>query len=395
MALNFLNLLMVKIRIPVILLLLVILVTSCKGTGERGEEISEERETMKTAFIGTYTKKEGHVDGKGAGIYSISQNSETGALVMGETVAEIINPSFVKTSPDKKFLYAVSELGPRDAASGFIHSFRINPDNTLVETGKISTEGFAPCYIAEDPSGKFVFVANYVGGVVMMYNKKDDGSLKKIQKITLEDPENSHPHSVTISADNRHVYIADLGRDRIYIFDLNVEEGSLSPNKIPFISLKEGAGPRHFAISPKGKYAYSINELNSTISAFKIVNTGELTGISEISSLPEDYSEKNSAADIHIHPSGKFLYVSNRGHNSIAAFGIDENSGELSLLGFTPTGGEIPRNFAISRNGKFLYVANQNSNNITGFNIDQATGTLKDAGIDLEINTPVCIEFLN
>ena len=386
---------MFKIRIPVNLLLLIILVTSCKGTGERGAEISENGETMQTAFIGTYTKKEGHVDGKGAGIYAISQNSETGALVMGETVAEIINPSFVKTSADKKYLYAVSELGPNDAVSGFIHSYRINMDNTLVETGKISTEGFAPCYIAEDPSGKYVFVANYVGGVVMMYTKNDDGSLEKSQKIILEDPENSHPHSVTISSDNRHVYTADLGRDRIYIFDLNVEEGSLSPNKIPFISLKEGAGPRHFAISPNGKYAYSINELNSTISAFKIVNTGELTRISEIPSLPGDYSEKNSAADIHIHPSGKFLYVSNRGHNSIAAFKIHEDSGRLDLMEFTPTGGEIPRNFAITGDGKFLFVANQNSNNITGFKIDEESGALHQAGINLEVNTPVCIEFLN
>ena len=386
---------MFKIKIPVILLFLGIIVTSCKGTGERASEISEKGETMETAFIGTYTKKEGHVDGKGAGIYSISQNSETGALVMGETVAEIINPSFVKTSADKKFLYAVSELGPRDAASGFIHSYRINTDNTLVETGKISTEGFAPCYIAEDPSGKYVFVANYVGGVVMMYTKNEDGSLKKSQKIVLEDPENSHPHSVTISSDNRHVYIADLGGDRIYIFDLNVEEGSLSPNKIPFISLKEGAGPRHFAISPNGKYAYSINELNSTISAFKIGATGELIPISEISSLPGDYSEKNSAADIHIHPSGKFLYVSNRGHNSIAGFKIEEDSGELELIGITPTGGEIPRNFAITGDGKFLYVANQNSNNITGFTIGQETGALQQAGINLTVNTPVCIEFLD
>lgn len=382
-------------RIPVFLLLLVFLATSCKGTKEKAANTPEPSVSMETAFIGTYTKKEGHVDGKGEGIYTMYQNSETGALVMGETVAKLINPSFVKTSADKKFLYAVSELGPRDAASGFIHSYRINPDNTLVETGKISTEGFAPCYIAEDPSGKFIFVANYVGGVVMMYKKNEVGSLQKSQKIILEDAENSHPHSVTISADNRHVYIADLGGDRIYIFDLNVEEGSLSPNKIPFISLKEGAGPRHFDISPNGKFAYSINELNSTISAFKIANTGELIPISEISSLPGDYLEKNSAADIHIHPSGKFLYVSNRGHNSIAGFKIDENSGEMDLIGFTPTGGEIPRNFAISSNGKYLYVANQNSNNITGFKIDEDTGALQQTGIDLVVNTPVCIEFLD
>ena len=385
---------MSNIKISGYLLFLVILTTSCKGTGEKPAHTPETSVSRETAYIGTYTKKEGHVDGRGEGIYSIYQNSETGELTMGETVAKVINPSFVKASADKRFLYAVSELGPGDAESGFIHSYQINPDNSLVETGKISTEGFAPCFIAEDPSGNFIFVANYVGGVVMMYSKNTDGSLKQKKKIVLENAEKSHPHSVTITADNKHVYIADLGLDRIWIFDLNVAEETLTPNTTPFIGLEEGAGPRHFAITSAGNFAYSINELNSTISAFKIANTGALMPVSEISSLPRDFSEKNSAADIHIHPSGKFLYVSNRGHNSIAAFEIDKDFGELSLIGFTPTGGEIPRNFAITGNGKFLYVANQNSNNITGFPIDLETGTLENAGINLEVNTPVCIEFL-
>ncbi len=381
--------------VPVFLLLPVLLGISCKGTGKKDMITPSNTATMETAFIGTYTKKEGHVDGRGEGIYTMYQNSDTGALIMGETVAEIINPSFIKISANKKNLYAVSELAPRDGESGFIHSYRINKDNSLEEIGKISTESFAPCYIAEDPTGNFIFVANYVGGVVMMYKKNKDGSLIRNEKITFGDPENSHPHSVTISRNGKHVYIADLGHDRIWIFDLNVKKGIIKPNKTPFVQLKEGAGPRHFTIAANGKFAYSINELHSSVSTFKIESAGELFHISDSSSLPEDFSGKNSAADIHLHPSGNFLYVSNRGHNSIAAFKINIETGILTLLGFTSTEGEIPRNFAVTKDGKYLFAANQNSNNITGFTINQHTGNLKPLGVNLKIKTPVCIEFMN
>ncbi len=350
--------------------------------------------TMNPIYIGTYTKKEGHVNGQAEGIYTVYQHPETGVLKMGKTVAEVTNPSFVKTSGDNKYLYAVSELGPGDGPAGLIYSFKIKNDHSLEATGSISTESFAPCYITEDQRGNFMFVANYVGGVVMMYEKNADGSLKKLQKITLENPESSNPHSVNISSNNKFVYITDLGNDRVWIFDLNEENKSLQPNKTPFVQLEKGSGPRHFAFSKTNDFAYTINELNSSISAFKIQENGELTHLMNISSLPDDFSQKNSAADIHIHPSGNFLYVSNRGHNSIGSFQIDQNTGRIENIGFTTTRGATPRNFAISPDGAFLYVANQDSNDLVSFKIDPQSGNLNALGTKLEVMTPVCIEFL-
>lgn len=372
---------------------IVLFSVSCKKSQEKSEP-APGNESMEIAYVGTYTKKEGHVDGKGEGIYTIYQDPSNGELKFGTVAAKIINPSFIKISADKESLYAVSELGPGDGGSGFIHSYRINKDKSLTETGKLSTEGYAPCYIAEDPTGKFIFVANYVGGVVMMYEKNPDGSLIKKNNITFADPANSHPHSVTISANAKHFYVADLGQDKIWIFDLNAETGEINPNNIPFIQLTEGAGPRHFSIDAAGNYAYSINELNSRVSSFKIEDSGALVHLQDISSLPKDFTGKNSAADIHIHPAGNFLYVSNRGHNSIASFKISPETGILKVIGFTSTEGEVPRNFAISTAGNYLYAANQNSNNIIGFSINPATGKLEPIGVDLRINTPVCLEFM-
>src|SRR5690606_33610836 len=282
-----------------------------------------------------------------------------------------------------------------DGAAGLIYSYKIKDDYSLEETGRISTESFAPCYIAEDKSGEFVFVANYVGGVVMMYEKNPDGSLKKLQKLTLENPEKSNPHSVNISFDNRFVYITDLGNDRVWIFNLDKENKTLNPNETPYIQLEKGSGPRHFAFSKTNEFAYSINELNSSISAFRVGQNGVLGHSEDISTLPEDFTEKNSGADIHIHPSGEFLYVSNRGHNSIGSFRIDKKTGKLDNISFTATQGATPRNFSISPDGSFLYVANQDSNDIVSFKIDRDKGTLSPEKNKLEIKTPVCIEFLN
>lgn len=349
--------------------------------------------SMAPIYVGTYTKKEGHVDGKAEGIYTVYQDRETGILEMGETVAKITNPSFLKTTADKKFLYAVSELGPGDGHAGLLFSYRINDDHSLKEIGSVSTESFAPCYIAEDHSGQYIFVANYVGGVVMMYKKNENGSLKELQKIILENPEDSHPHSVNISEDNKFIYIPDLGQDRIWIFDLDARGDTLTPHKTPYYQLSEGAGPRHFTLSKNGDFAYTVNELNGSISSFKLESNGSLSHLGDISTLPDDFTGKNSAADIHLHPSGKFLYASNRGHNSIVSYSVNEVTGNLQNIAFTPTQGETPRNFAISPDGNFLYVANQDSNNIVPFKIDSATGKLQAAEQQLEIKTPVCIEF--
>jgi len=379
-------------------LCILLLLASCKNDtkeNQKADVVEDTTSTTRPIYVGTYTKKEAHVNGQAEGVYSVYQNPKTGALEMGETVAMVVNPSFVKTSSDNKNLYAVSELGPNDGPAGLIYSFKIKEDYSLEELGNISTESFAPCYVAEDQTGRFIFVANYVGGVVMMYGKKEDGSLKKLQKVTLENPERSNPHSVNISSNNKYVYITDLGNDRIWIFNLDTDSKSLKPNETPFIQLAEGSGPRHFAFSKNNDFAYSINELNGSISAFKIAQNGKLIHLQDISSLPKGFTGENSAADIHIHPSGEFLYVSNRGHNSIGAFLINHKTGSLENIGFTATQGATPRNFAISPNGDFLYIANQDSNNLVSFKIESETGKLAQIGKKLVIKTPVCIEFLN
>jgi len=379
----------------IFLKLSVILLFASFSCGRNSGENTNKEMSLNTIYTGTYTKKEGHVNGQADGIYTLYQDPENGSLKFGATVAKVINPSFVKVSKDNKYLYAVSELGENDAASGFIYSYKINPDHSLTETGKLSTESYAPCHIAMDQTGEFVFVSNYLGGVVVVYKKKADGSLEKTQKINLDDQESSNAHSVNISANNKHAYIADLGNDKIRIFDFDVEKGLLTLNKQPFVALEKGAGPRHFTFSKNDKYAYSINELNSSISVFGINETGTLRLIQNISSIPDGFTDKNSAADIHVHPSGKFLYASNRGHNSIAAFKIDENLGKLEAISYTSTLGKTPRNFAISPKGSYLYAANQDSNTISIFKIDPKNGELIPHLEPLEAKTPVCIEFMN
>ena len=381
-------------KLPVLKLSLILLFSGLSCGRNSGENTNKEM-SLNTIYTGTYTKKEGHVNDQADGIYTLYQNPENGSLKFGATVAKIVNPSFVKVSKDNKYLYAVSEFGGNDAESGFVYSYKINPDNSLTETGKISTESYAPCHIALDQTGAFVFVSNYVGGVAVMYKKKADGSLEKKQIINLDNPESSNAHSVTISANNKHAYIADLGNDKIWIFDFDSEQGKLTPKPQAFIALEKGAGPRHFTFSKNDKFAYSINELNNSISVFGINETGGLELIQNISSLPEDFTGKNSGADIHLHPSGKFIYASNRGHNSIAAFKIDENSGKLEGIGYKSTQGKTPRNFAISPDGNYLYAANQDSNTISIFKINTENGKLTPHLESLEVKTPVCIEFMN
>lgn len=344
-------------------------------------------------YIGTYTKTEGHVDGKADGIYLMHQNGETGALSEPVCVAEVINPSFVKTSKDGKNLYAVSELGPGDGESGYIYSFHRNEDNYLEKLGKISTESFAPCHIEIDQSGKYVFVSNYVGGVVMLYERGEQGKLKKKQKIELENPETSHPHSVSISDDNKFAYINDLGNNKVWIYNFDAEAGELTPQDKPYVKLEEGTGPRHFAFSKDENFAYTINELNSSLSVFGKDSFGGLSLIKTYPSLPENFNGKNSTADIHLHPSGNFLYASNRGHNSIVAFQVDKETGKLKLIDHYSTRGEFPRNFAISPDGSFLYAANQNSDNISIFRINKIDGKLIPHLEPVGVKTPVCIEF--
>lgn len=371
---------------------------SCQNqvnSSEKEYETGSKKDTsLKTMFAGTYTKKEGHVDGQADGLYALKLDPESGEIVSYKTVAEVVNPSFIKVSSNGKYLFAVSELSSADDSSGYFYSFKIQDNDSLQQISKLSTESFAPAHIELDKSGNYAFVSNYVGGVVILYSINNDGSLEKQQRIDLENPNESHPHSATVSSDNKRVYIADLGNDKIWIFDFNADEGTLTPNAQNFVSLEKNSGPRHFTLSKNGNYAYSVNELNSTVTTFKVLSEGGLEIIQNITTLPEDFQENNSTADIHLHPSGTFLYVSNRGHNSIAAYALEEATGKLSLLDHFSTQGETPRNFAIVPTGDQLYVANQDSNNIVLFDIEK-NGKLTPKGSPFEIKTPVCLEFLN
>ena len=390
---------MINRKLAVAILIAGLSLSSCKNDkNENAEEDAskntEKMSKMNTAFIGTYTKKEGHVDGKADGILTIKQDPKTGKISLGKTVAEVINPSFVKLTGDNKYLYAVSELGDKDGESGFIHSFQVKENDSLVEVDKVSTEAFAPCHIEIDKTNKFAFVSNYMGGVVVMYRIQQDGSLEKHEQLNMPNSDESHTHSVSISADNKHIYICDLGLDKIWIYDLDAEEKTIQKNEQESVSLAEGAGPRHFAFGKNQKFAYSMNELNSTVSIFKIEENGGLSLQNSVSSIPEDFTENNSGADIHVSDSGDYLYVSNRGHDSIAIFKIDQETGELENAGYANTNGQTPRNFAISEGDSYLYAANQDSGDIQAYKINEETGELDAIGEPVAVPTPVCIEFL-
>ena len=355
------------------------------------EESGKINDSINKLYVGTYTKKEGHVQGKAEGIYLLNQNSDTGALKMVGTVANVVNPSFVKVGRMGKYLFAVSELGPSDGETGFVYSYEIQKDGKLKELSKLSTGAHAPCHISLDRSGKYVFVSNYLGGVVMSYKLDSDGSLNQHQEIKLKSAESAHAHSVKISGDNRYAYIADLGNDKIWIF--NFKDGNLTPHTQEYIALEENSGPRHMSFAKNGSFAYSMNELNNSLSVFEVLKGGGLELIQNISSLPDSYKQASSGADIHIHPSGNFIYASNRGHNSIAIFKIEDN-GRLTNVDFVPVAGKTPRNFTISPYGKYLYAASQDTGNITTYKINSETGKLKPQEPVFEVKTPVCLEFL-
>lgn len=353
-------------------------------------------------FVGTYTKKEGHVDGKAKGIYRLSfPNQKPDGTTSKWTLTdfESINPSFITISPNKKYLYAVNELNPNDGDSGTVSSYSIDgKTKDLQFLGSQKTHNYAPCHITVDATNQLAFVSNYVGGVVCVYPIMKNGALGEAsQVITLEGKsvtprqEGSHPHSVNISPDNEFLFIADLGTDKIMSYQIDFENKKLLPTEQASVKVQEGAGPRHFTFHPNGKYAYVVNELDATVNVFDYDN-GKLTEKQSLSTLPTDFKGDSWCADIHVHPNGKFLYASNRGHDSIVIYEIDESNGMLKTIGHESTQGGYPRNFMVEPSGKHLWVANQNSDNIVKFEINQQTGQLKKVD-KVEILTPVCLQF--
>lgn len=363
------------------------------------------------AYVGTYTTKT-----NSKGIYVFRFDAGVGQAKAVGLAAESADPSFFAVHPDGQHLYAVNEVSEFGGQkSGAVSAFAIDRQTgSLTLLNQVATRGAGPCYISLDKSDKyypdlsnstwFTLVANYDGGSVASFPIRDDGSLGPAasfiqhagSSVNKERQEAPHAHWVSTSPDNRFALVADLGLDEVLIYRFDVTKGTLSPNDPPFVKVNPGAGPRHFAFHPNGKFGYVLNEMDATVTAFSFHSkNGSLSVLQTINTLPKNYSGPKEAAELVVHPSGKFLYASNRaGVDTITAFSIDPARGTLKLAGKTSTQGRTPRNFAIDPMGKFLLAANQESNNIVVFKIDPATGVLTPTGQTMEVPSPVCITFV-
>jgi 6-phosphogluconolactonase len=357
--------------------------------------------TRYLAYIGTYTTKT-----NSKGIYVYRYDAGSGKLKALGVAAETADPSFLAVHPNGKYLYAVNELAKFNGEeSGAVSAFSIDrKSGKLKLLNQISSRGAGPCHISLDKTGKYVLVANYDSGTVAVFPVQSDGQLGKYtgfekhtgSSVNKERQEGPHAHWIATSPDNSFLLTADLGIDRILISQFHLADGAFTPNKPNSgVKLKSGAGPRHAAFHPGGKFFYVTSELNSTVTAYSYdAKGGTLHELQVISTLPKDFSGENDTAEIAVHPSGKFLYVSNRGRDSIAVFAIDAVKGKLTPLADIATQGKTPRNFAIDPAGRYLLAANQGSNDIVVFKIDPATGGLTLTGQVIEVPSPVDIAFL-
>jgi len=350
-------------------------------------------------YAGTYTNKQSK------GIYVWRFNSKTGKLSAAGLAAETVSPSFLAVHPNRRFLYAVNEISNYNGAkSGSVSAFAIDHASgrlTLLNT--VSSRGAGPCHLALDKHGRCLMVANYGGGSVAAYAVGKDGRLSEATAffqhsgaVALPERQGGpHAHCVSVSPDSGRVLVADLGLDEVLVYRLNASRASLAPNDPPFAKVAAGAGPRHLAFHPNGRLVYVINEIQSTVTAFSYnAGAGTLREIQTVSTLPKDFQGPNTTAEIAVHPTGRFLYGSNRGHDSIAVLAVDPKAGTLALVQNVSAQGKMPRNFAIDPTGNYLIAANQNSDNIVTFRIDRSSGRLTPTGEVLNVASPVCILFV-
>lgn len=351
-------------------------------------------------YVGTYT------GGKSEGIYLFDFDSSTGALKSRGVAAKSTNPSFLAMHPSGKHLYAVNEVNDYGTEkTGAVTSFAVHLlSGILTELNQQSTGGDGPCYVTVDRGGRNVLVANYGGGSVAVLPLESDGRLKPASAFIQHRGSGAnrsrqagpHAHSINLDRANRFAVAADLGLDKLLVYRFDPVGGTLAPNDPPATPVAPGSGPRHFAFHPDGRHAYVINEIALTVTAFDYdASRGVLTTIQTIPTVPPGDHKGFSTAEVQVHPSGKFLYGSNRGHNSIAMFSIDQASGKLTSLGQESTQGKTPRNFAIDPTGKFLLAENQDSDTIVVFRIDGQTGRLQPTGHKADVPKPVCIKFWN
>ena len=350
-------------------------------------------------YVGTYTR------GDSKGIYRFRMDLATGALTAEGTAAESVNPSFLALHPSHRFLYAVNEVGEfQGKQSGAVSAFAVDPDSgELTLLNQQPSGGAAPCHLVVDRSGQTVLVANYSGGSVAALPIGKDGRLGDANtfiqhtgtSILVPRQQSPHAHSINLDAANHFAVAADLGLDKVLVYRFDVAKGTLAPGPAPLVSVKPGAGPRHFDFHPNGRFAYVINEIDSTVTALSYdAGRGELKRLHTLPTLPAGFEGNNSTADVHVHPTGKFLYGSNRGHNSIVIFSIDAKTGRLTHVGHQSTQGSTPRNFGIDPTGTYLLAANEATGTIVVFRIDPKTGKLQPTGNVTSVPSPVCVKMI-
>ena len=352
-------------------------------------------------YVGTYTS-----GGTGSeGIYLYRLDLADGSLTHAGTTAGVADPSYLTLDAGRRFLYAVNELeefgGER---SGAVSAFAVERrTGALRLLNQRASKGGAPCYVTIAADGRFVLVANYLGGNVAVLPVRRDGRLGEAVDVeqdagsgpNRERQEAPHAHFVTLDRANRFAYSCDLGTDKVMLYRFDGRTGALSPNDPAYVALKPGAGPRHLAFHPRGRFAYVLNELDSTVTALAHDPArGTLRVLQTVSTLPAGFAAANTGADIHLTPDGRFLYCSNRGHDSLAHFAVNARTGALRPLGHTPTGGRTPRNFVIDPAGRFLLVANQKSDNIVAFRLDPRTGAPGATGQTARVPSPVCLKLV-
>lgn len=353
---------------------------------------SQARELL--VYLGTYTKN------SSKGVYVARFDTATGKLGEPVLAAEASNPSFLAISPDRRFLYAASEGAGgsyEGKPSGSVLAFAINAaDGSLKPVNSAPSAGRAPCHLTVTPDGKAVLVANYTEGTVALLPVQPDGGVAAPASVDRHTGNGPHPsrqkapyaHSINTTADGRFAFAADLGNDTLYTYRVGAALEPVSTLKLP-----PGSGPRHLALSSDGRRAYIINELANTIATLSVdTATGALAVLGSVPTLPADFTT-GTTAEVVVHPGGRFVYGSNRGHDSIAVFSVDAATGALTPSGHVSTQGRTPRNFAITPDGKWLIAANQDGDSLVVFSVDTATGALTPTGQKVALGSPVCVRF--
>ncbi len=351
-------------------------------------------------YVGTYTRGTGS-----KGIYIFRMQLDSGDMTPVGACEGCENPTFLAVHPNQRWLYAIEEIEKFGGKpGGGVCAYSVDPvAGGLTLINKESAVGAGPCHVTVDKQGRNVLLANYGGGSVAVLPIAENGRLAPhscfIQHTgSSANPsrqESPHAHSVNLDAAGRFAFVADLGLDKVMIYRFNSEKGTLEPNVPAAAILPPGSGPRHFAFHPSGKFAYVINELASTVTAFAYdAQHGALRELQQASTLPADFHGDSTTADVQVHPSGRFLYGSNRGHDSIAIYAVDHETGKLTPQGHESTRGKTPRNFAMDPTGNFLLAENQGTNNIVVFRIDRETGKLSPTGKVVEVPSPVCIKMI-